>query len=167
MIDKKGRLFGKVSLVDLFAVVVIAAVFFVVYLYAGGRGRLELSEAQPVTITFYHPALQDFIAYHLTADVPVMDDDAGTYMGQVSAITLGESIHFSPNRQGQMIQTAIQGRYAVYIQTRVQGQLHNGAVVLNGTVYAIGDEVHLWAGDTRIIAHISNIQAGGGAYVNR
>jgi hypothetical protein len=159
MIDKKGRLFGRVSLVDLFAAVVVAAVFFVVYGFASGGGKPALGEAQPVTLTFFAPALHDFVAYDLTPGVPVTDDDLGTFMGYVTAIERGDSIRFLPNRQGSLVASHMQGYYAVHIHTQVNAQLSDGAVVLNGTLYAIGSEVHLWAGSTRVIAHISNIKA--------
>jgi hypothetical protein len=157
MIDKKGRLFGKVSLIDLFAVAVLAAVFYVVYTSVDVLSGPGLGEEQPLAITFFRPVTPDFTVSALETGVPVRDSVLGTFLGHVTSIKTDESIHFMPDRLGNEVASPIEGHSAVWIATQVTGRLSDGAAVLNGNVYAVGSEVYIWVGDAWLIVHISNI----------
>jgi len=155
MLDKKGRLFGYISIVDLFAVVMVAAIFFAVWSLAGSRPTLE--GEQDVYVTFRVAAVQDFTALALQHDVPVMDDDGGIHLGRVVDFVVGDSEAFLPDRAGNRVATTLEGYYSVSLTTRVPGRLTDGAVVLGGRLYAVGSEVHLWAGGVRLIMYVTAI----------
>ena len=157
MLDKKGRLFGYISIVDLFAVVMVGAIFFAVWSLAGSRPVLE--GEQDIYVTFRVAAVQDFTARALQLDVPVMDDDGGIHLGRVVDFLIGDSEVFLPDRAGHMVATTMAGYHSVALTTRVPGRLTDGAVVLGGRLYAVGSEVHLWAGGVRMIMYVVEISA--------
>jgi len=159
MIDNKGRLFGKVSVVDLFAVVIIAAVIAVVYFNVGASGRPVTGAGQPVLITFFSPALHDCAAHAVEIGAPVIDDVNETFLGRVVSVEIDESISFMPDIHGNEVASPMEGHSSIYITSRVNGRLSDGAVVLGGNVYGIGTEVIIWAGRAKTMLHISDIQA--------
>ncbi|MCL1877832.1 MAG: DUF4330 domain-containing protein [Defluviitaleaceae bacterium] len=160
MLDKKGRLFGKVSLIDLFAVIIIAAVIAVVYFNVGG-GRPIVGAEQYVLITFFNPVLHDFTvdAAEEAAErgLPVIDDANGVFLGNVVEVVRGDSISVMPNVHGIETVSHMPGHSSVYITSRVNGRLSDGAVVLGGNIYAVGSEVIIWAGSAKTMLHISEI----------
>ena len=157
MLDKKGRLFGYISIVDLFAVLMVGAIFFAVWSLAGSRPVLE--GEQGVYVTFRVAAVQDYVARVLERDVPVMDDDGGIFLGRVVDFIVGDSEAFLPARAGYMVATTLEGYHSVEITTRVPGRMTDGAVALSGRLYAVGSEVHLWAGGVRMIMYVTAIKA--------
>lgn len=159
MIDKKGRLFGKVSLVDLFAVVVLAAIFAVVYLNMGASGRPVVGAEQPVLITFFNPALENFTVNALKIGAPVINDGNETFMGNVVGIEIGESISFMPDVYGNEVASPMEGYSSVAITSRVYGGMSDGAVVLGGNVYGVGMEIIIWAGRAKTMLNISDVRA--------
>ena len=161
MLDKKGRLFGYVSIVDLFAVMMVGAIFFAVWSLAGSRPTLE--GEQDVYVTFRVAAVPDYVARVLVSDVPVMDDDGGIALGRMVDFVVGDGEAFLPDRAGNMVATTLEGYHSVAITTRVPGQLTDGAVVLSGRLYAVGSEVHLWAGGVRMIMYVTAISASEGS----
>ncbi|MCL2197820.1 MAG: DUF4330 domain-containing protein [Defluviitaleaceae bacterium] len=158
MIDKKGRIFGVVSLIDLFAVVIIASVIAVVYFNVGASGRPVVGAEQPVYITFFSPALEDFTVAALAENTPVIDDINGTFLGTVVGIEIGDSITFMPDIHGNEVASTMEGFYSVAITSRVYGGLSGGAVVLGGNVYTVGAEVIIWAGRAKTMLNISDIR---------
>jgi hypothetical protein len=158
MLDDKGRIFGKISLVDLFALVVLAAVVFAVFQAAGRRPALEAERY--IYISFFAPAMHDFAAQALLLDTRVMDDDGGTFLGSITDIEITESINFAPNRLGELVASPMYGHNFVTFTSRVHGRMAAAAAQLDGRLYAVGDEVHLWAGGVRAIVHISQIEGG-------
>ncbi|MCL2223415.1 MAG: DUF4330 domain-containing protein [Defluviitaleaceae bacterium] len=159
MLDKKGRLFGKVSVVDLFAVVMVAAIVAVVYFNIGGRAHLNVGAEQPVLITFFNPALHDFTVNAIEIDTPVIDDVNATFLGTVVGVEVGDSISFMPDIHGNEVASPMEGHSSVAITSRVYGRISDGAVVLGGNVYGVGSEVIIWAGRAKTMLHISDVRA--------
>ncbi|MCL2603647.1 MAG: DUF4330 domain-containing protein [Defluviitaleaceae bacterium] len=160
MIDNKGRLFGKVSLVDLFAAVVFAAVFFVVFNAVRADDRLEMGEEQSVVITFFSPTAYGFVADAFRHGVSVTDSERRVPLGQVINVEVGDSRFFLTDRQGNEVVSHREGYASVHISSRVTARLTDGAAVIGGVVYAVGSEVYIWAGDVWLITHISDISEG-------
>ena len=158
MLDKKGRLFGKVSLVDLFAVVVIAAIIAVVYFNVGGRRHIDAGAVQPVYITFFNPALHDFTVHAVEVGRAVIDDVNETFLGTVVGVEIGDSINFMPNIYGNEVASTMDGFSSIHITSRVYGRMSGGAVVLGGNVYGVGSEVIIWAGHAKTMLNISEVR---------
>jgi len=158
MIDNKGRLFGKISLVDLFALAVIAAIVAVIYFGVGGRAHIAAGDVQPILITFFNPALEDFTVDALEIGAPVIDDGNENYLGTVVNLQRGESISIMPDIHGTEVASPMEGYSSVYITARVYGRISDGAVVIGGNVYGVGLEVIIWAGRAKTMLHISSIQ---------
>lgn len=161
MLDKKGRLFGKVSLVDLFAVVAVAAVIAVVYFNVGASGRPVVGAEQPVYITFFHHALEDFTVAALEYDAPVINDSNDTFMGRVVGWEVGDSISFMTDIHGNEVASPMAGHSSVAITSRVYGRISEGAVVLGGNVYSVGTQIVIWAGKAKTQLLISDIRTEG------
>ncbi|MCL1884224.1 MAG: DUF4330 domain-containing protein [Defluviitaleaceae bacterium] len=158
MIDNKGRLFGKVSVVDLFAIVIIAMIIAVVYFNVGASGRpVTQGSEQAVYITFFNPALQNFTVDALEIGAPVIDDANDTFLGRVVAIEVGDSISFMPDIHGNEVASPMEGYSSVSITARVDARISEGAPVLGGNVYGVGSEVIIWAGRAKTMLHISEI----------
>lgn len=158
MLDKQGRLFGKISLVDLFAIIVIAAVIAVVYFNVGAGRRFIVGAEQPVYITFFHPALEDFTVNAIEQGAPVINDANDTFMGNVVNVQIGESISLMPDVHGIETASPMEGFSSVYITSRVYGGVTDGAVVLGGNVYGVGLEVIIWAGRAKTQLFISEVR---------
>jgi len=161
MIDEKGRLFGKVSVVDLFAVIAIGAVIAVVYFNIGASGRPQTGAEQAVYITFFHPALENFTIDALEIDTPVINDANDTFMGRVVGWEVGDSISFVTDMHGNEVAAQQGYRSSVAITSRVYGRLAEGAVVLSGNIYSVGTEIVIWAGMAKTMLLISDIQTAG------
>ncbi|MCL2048614.1 MAG: DUF4330 domain-containing protein [Defluviitaleaceae bacterium] len=158
MIDNKGRLFGKISLVDLFVFTVLAAVIAVVYFNVGTGSRPVTGAEQSVLITFYNPALHDFTVQAVEIGARVINDTNETFMGTVEDIVIGDSVSFMPAVDGHEVATPMEGFSSIYITSRVQGRLSEGAVVLGGNVYGVGEEIIIWAGRAKTMLNISDIR---------
>lgn len=158
MIDKQGRIFGKISVVDIFIVAIIAAVVAVVYFNVGAGGRPAVAgPARPVYVTFFHPALEDFTVNAIALNVPVINDSTGSFMGTVVGVERGDSINFLPDVHGNEIASPMEGYSSVSITSRVYAHLTNGAAVIEGNIYGVGTEIIIWAGKAKTHLQIAEI----------
>jgi len=158
LIDSKGRLFGKVSLIDIFALVVFIMVFAVAVLNIGTNARAAAAgSSQPVIITFFKDALEDFTVEALEKGARVENDTDGTFMGHITSIEIGESINFMPDMDGNEVRSSMEGFSSVTLQSKVDGRLADGTVLLNGNLYGSGTQIIIWAGKAKIQLYITDV----------
>ncbi|MDL2248408.1 DUF4330 domain-containing protein [Tyzzerella sp. OttesenSCG-928-J15] len=158
LIDDKGRLFGKVSLIDIFVLITLALVFMVVYFNIGTNSKAAISESdRPIRITFYKEALENFTVDALEIGARVENDTNGTFMGNITDIEIGESINYMPDVNGKEVASPMEGYSSVKITTEVTGKLSEGAALLNGNLYGNGSQIIIWAGKAKIQLYISDI----------
>ena len=168
IIDDKGRLFGKISIIDLFAAAVLIMVVLVVYVGLGlGSRPVVTGASQPVQITFFVPALQDFTVNAIEMGARVENDTDGTFMGRVTNIEIGESISFMPDINGREVSSPMEGHSSVTLTSVVDGQLVDGMLLLEGNLYGSGTTIIIWVGKAKMMLQISDItpmsQLGGQA----
>lgn len=158
ILDNKGRLFGKISLIDIFAAAVLIMVFLVVYMNIdiGTRPRVTGGE-QPVKITFFTPALENFTVEAIDMGARVENDTDGTFMGHVVGIDIGESINFMPDIDGREVASPMEGFSSVTIESVVNGQLVDGLLLLDGNLYGSGTTIIIWVGRAKMMLQISDI----------
>ena len=158
IIDDKGRLFGKISLIDIFAAAVLIMIFMVVYLNIGTNARVAAAgREQPVVITFFKDALEHFTVEALELGVRVENDTDGTFMGYITSIEIGESINFMPDIDGNEVASPMEGFSSVTLQTRVNGRMADGTVLLGGNLYGAGTQIIIWAGIAKIQLFITDV----------
>jgi hypothetical protein len=87
VIDEKGRLFGKVNLLDLIiVVVVIAVVGRFGYKWYQGRHAVTTGEAKTVQMTVRLPAVSDSTLKALHEGDEVFDSKSNTLLGKIIAL---------------------------------------------------------------------------------
>ena len=159
MIDDKGRLFGKISLIDIFVLIVLGLVFLVVYFQIGTNSKAATRESdQLIQITFYKEALEDFTVKALKEGARVENDTNATFMGNIVNLEIGESVNYMPDVNGREIASPMEGFSSVTITTEVMGKLSDGSALLSGNLYGAGTQIIIWAGKAKMQLYISDVQ---------
>ena len=167
MIDKKGRLFGRISVIDLFIVAGLALiVVFGVLQFGGGTGIGLFATPQDVYITVttrvptsVNPtALEGFTARRVQIGDPVRVQAGNVSWGYVTQTAVEPFIDYHHNAQGEMVASEMVGWYTLNLTTRAQGFEHENGVWINGHIFLIGHTQVLQVGDTNLFVHVTDIQ---------
>jgi len=160
MLDKKGRLFGWVSVVDLFAVVMVGVIAVVVMGIVSRAGGVQavVTDAQPLYVTFVSPQVHDFTVANMRTGGTVLNNYTGILMGEVLRIDTRGAVYFMADEWGRMVASPMAGHYAVQVTSRVVGQLSDGALLVDGHTYFVGSELQIWVGDAVFFVYISHIR---------
>lgn len=87
MIDKNGKLFGKINIIDLLIVlIVIAAVILVAVRGLGSGGSGENAGENRVRITFFSDMAYDFVGDNIAIGDPVSEHSFLTDLGTVTNV---------------------------------------------------------------------------------
>lgn len=158
IIDNKGRLFGKLSIIDLFVLVVLISIVIFGLLKIGNSQGIGIMEPmRPVTITFFTEELEDFTADTLKIGDPVADNHTNVEFGTITQINRGESIDFNPNSDGILIPSSKAGYSSVEITTQFMGHEFENGVLVSGHTFYAGEQIVIRAGDANIFLRISSI----------
>ena len=158
VIDSKGRILGKVSVVDLFVFVVIAfIVVFGIFQVGNDQGIGIFEPMSTITMRLSIDALEDFTADFLQVGDPVSEHNSGVHLGSVTNIDRGDGIQFSRNSDGMLVRSNINHFSAIEITTEFMGhQLENG-ILVNGHTFLVGEQRVIRVGDTNLFLRISGI----------
>jgi hypothetical protein len=149
VIDKNGKLFGKVSVIDLAVVaLVLIAVAYAGARYLGSRGGGPVAgDLVDLEIKFYAPEVNDFVV-----DAIHVGDAAKEYaqyasFGTVTAVEPAESVYWVGDAEGVMHPGSKPGQFqSCTVTMRAKGKIDATGFSLDGTTYFVGKTVVLYLG---------------------
>lgn len=126
MINKEGKLFGKISIIDIFVILAIVVAVFGVYLrFFVGNEKVETASShieykmkvQEVRIGTVK-ALENYKS-------PIYDSTTKEYLGDIVAVEYTEAKKGVEMANGQMREGTVPERYDVVVTVRVDGNINS------------------------------------------
>ena len=161
MVDKQGRLFGKISVVDAFAVIVIITAAVFIYRGLGVASIATSAKGSAVTIKFQTEQAADCVAEYLTPGARVMDEAKGVELGRITDVFIGEGYDYNPDANGNLVKSAKYGYSSVEITAEVVGVMNERGLWVDGNRYIVGHSLSVIAGDAIMYMRISGLAEGG------
>ena len=138
VIDEKGRLFGKVSLIDIFVVLFALLMVFAVYLRFFSN---ETTSVRAGTDTFGYTVKVEGVrqwpvdGFHVGDKM--WDTDHDTYIGTITSVRSEPAAREFEMADGTLKVGEREGRYDVYITVEAEGLISNGRYYASRT-YEVG-----------------------------
>lgn len=141
LIDREGRLFGRVSVIDL--VVALLVVVMAVALYVKDH-RLDASStgsasSTPIVFTAVRGQVEDYIvdAIHVGDMVYDLDNSSGGAIGVITDVEVSPSSQVTTTYRGEYIEAPYDGAKTVAITVACTGSVSDGRYSIN-RVYQLG-----------------------------
>lgn len=159
IIDSNGKLFGKISIVDVLIVAVLLAAIGGVY-YKFGRSKTVTPFSKPDTIevSFYVEDAYDFTANAIKEGDLVKDKVNNITIGKVTSVEVGTDIVFFPNSDGQVTASSKPGYNSIKFTVRGQGIYSDTGAFFGGNEYFVNKYFEMRVGKTGIYPRISSIE---------
>lgn len=158
LIDNKGRLFGLVSVIDIFVIaVILIIIIFGALQLGGGSGIGILQSPVPVSMSFTIENLETFTTNSINIGDPVADNLTGVSFGNITSINTNPTIEYNPNSDGILIASFLPDHYHLVISTLIEGFRVQNGVWISGHTFLIGEQIVIRAGNTNIFMLISDI----------
>lgn len=151
MIDQKGRLFGKVNLLDLVVVLAVLAV-------AGRFGLQKFTSATPVAegqaqrmeITVKLPVVSQPTIDALPVGTKIFESRSNTYMGEIVEAKAEPALVVTRGDDGLVFEQPSKRHFDLYITIAGEGRVAPTAIMMAGFETKIGRinylRTALWAG---------------------
>lgn len=128
LIDRKGRLFGKISIADLVVIAVVFALLLgLVFRFNKSNVNNPFTASDNIRITFYAENITEFNASLLKKGDAVKDKDTNTVFGQVADIIVGDSVIYRFNPDGKLVSTSQPDNKSVTIVVEGEGKYSDTA----------------------------------------
>lgn len=158
LLDRQGRLFGKVNIIDLLIVlvVILAVVFFAVKHF---DGDVSVSTGEAVRMEFYAEEVPDYSANAVKIGDPLTDDTGNIHLGVVTDVTVAPAVSYATDDQGNVVVSEKPGYSSIRITGEGNGRIYEHGVIISGSKYGIGHSFTLRAGMGKFWLRVSGISA--------
>ena len=161
IIDEKGRLFGKISLIDIFvvlAVLVFAAGF--VYNRTSQDIRRIIMPDTPMYVTFLVEGVREFSLDAVQEGDIFFRQHERVPLGTVSHITTGPTYDIIVRQDGTAALVPVEDRFNMYITLDAIGSITDTGYFVNGTQQmAAGGRISLQSNRLLVVAMIYEVGA--------
>lgn len=160
MIDKNGKVFGKINIIDLIVIVVIIAA---VAMFAVSRFSDRVNNIAPVAngesvyMEFYAEEVPDFVVEKLEKGAKVYDVDMKADLGEVVSFESGPSVSYAANSDGEYVLSTRENYKSVKITAKVNGTPTEYGVAVNGNQYGVGHSMTIRAGYAKIYLKVYDV----------
>jgi hypothetical protein len=156
MIDEKGRIGGKVNLVDLVIVLIlVAAVVFVAVKFFGPESTAANTEK--VIISFYNDDCPTYVAEALNEGDVVWDSSSNVTVGTVKDWTSVPATAYILDANSDPIAIPADGYCYLTLNCEAEGVIGEHGVTIGGTLYGVGHTLTLYAGESKMYLKVSAI----------
>jgi len=132
--DKNGKLFGKISIVDLIVLLLVVAVAVgTIYRFMSPAAAVDQGDSA-VNFTIRIDDVRDFTLINYHVGLRVYDRQTGQFIGHISSIESRSSYQPVPTFDGTIINAYRPGRITIYIEITAEGgRVAPGAIYVQGT----------------------------------
>ena len=160
LFDKKGRLFGKISIVDILIVVIIIAVIGGVYYKFGRSGTVTaLTKTDTVQVSFYSETIPKYIVNNIKKGDIAKDRVQSIVIGKVVDVIVGPDLEYEPNSEGKVTLSSRPDYCSVTVVVEGQGIYAASGVTFGGVEYFVNKPAtEMRFGNSFFYAKISDIK---------
>lgn len=159
IIDKKGKLFGKVSIIDLLiVVVVIAAILGVLYKFNQSSTVTPFSDKDKIEVKLQTDDVEKFAIDAIEIGDTVKDWNSGVVLGKLVDFKVGESKLEYYDDQGQVVLSSRDDHVSVELFVEGEGiYSESGTTSFGSNSYFINRSMEIAVGDVILWIRISEI----------
>lgn len=160
MIDKNGRLFGKINIIDLLIIIVlIAALIFVGTKLLGSDKGSDAAVGSEVMISFYGNEAElgfdkDGLFYE---GAPAYEDITNTQLGELTEWSIEPAYEYQINADGEQVKVDIPNGHFVTVTLKANGTVGTDGLHIGASLYCVGAHYTIHVGTTKIYAECCDI----------
>jgi hypothetical protein len=160
MIDKSGRLFGKLNIIDLIFIILIlaAAIFTMSKFGVFSPERISGGVEQKIRLTIYQEEANTFTVSNIKPGDPVSESFQNTNFGKVTGIEIGEPVNWGADQEGRQIATGRDGYSSVKIEIEAPGTVNSSGITISGVKYYVGQVLVIRVGTSTLYARIEGAE---------
>lgn len=157
IIDEKGKLFGKINVVDFAVVAVVLLAILGVGFKLISSSTTLFKKTEEFQIVFYNEDLPGYVADSINVGDKVKDSVRNTVFGEVTGKEVTPSVVFAADDRGVLQQTTRPGYVSMKLTVIGKGIYTETGIIINNMDYYVGRSLELRAGNGVIWTRIREL----------
>lgn len=124
-INKKGKLFGKISIIDIVVVLAVAILAFGLYVRFGGDEAKVSTQKQQIEYTVLVKGVRMGTVEALQEMGPITNATTKEAAGEITEVTFDAAFDSRELADGTIVETPLPERYTATVKIRVDGSVNN------------------------------------------
>lgn len=143
IINKDGKLFGKVSIADIAVVLAVIVLALGIYSrFSGRNGAVVTASGEPIECTFFVKNVRMYSVEAMQKGGPVYDRTSKEYIGDITDVRYEQGKYQVNMADGSFKEAVPEERYNVYMTVRFKGKVSdNGFYTAANKYLAAGTSV--------------------------
>lgn len=161
-IDKKGKLFGKINIIDFLILLVLVVAIAVVGIKVMKKDVI-MGDSQTLEMQFYIEEVDGWVAENVKVGDTLHDGTYDQNLGKVTDVEIGEAKTWGLNAEGQYVLSTRKDAngedlfVSMIITGEVKGTKTEVGAEVDGKRYGVGHSMVLYAGDAKLYLRIKDI----------
>ncbi len=161
LIDKKGKLFGLINIIDLFVIIVFIAVACFGYTKVASGSVANKDTAKTFVMKFYVEEVPKYVIDSINLGDSVEDELKAIKLGKVVDIKTSEGYEYVPTANGELKKGIKEDYYSCEIISELTATPFENGLLIEGNKYGVGHTFVIRAGKGKIYLKISGIEEKG------
>lgn len=160
MVDKNGKLFGKINLIDfIILLVVVIAVVFAALRVTGVVGGREPEKPVPVRMSFFGTEVPDYVMDYVSVGDKVYDYNAEVVLGAIESFETGAPLGYVVDDLGEAHEVNRTGHCSVTLTLVGEAVIgRDYGFTVDGNLYGVGHTTLLYVGEAKFYVKVSAIE---------
>jgi len=163
LIDEKGRVFGKINIIDLIVVVlVIAMVALFAMSKVSKNTQQNIEETENVAnlvMEFSTDEVYDYVLEHVKKGEMLHDADYNKEIGIIKDVIIGPSRSFATTTEGEIVLSPKEGFSSLKLVCDVEdATIKEDGIMIDNVKYGVGHTFTVRTGFAKIYLKVSDIQ---------
>ena len=151
MIDKNGKLFGKINIIDLLIIlIVIAALIFVGLKVLAPDSNSGETQSSKVRIGFYAAMVEEGFENVFYEGAPLYEDLTDVSLGKLTDWNIEPEYEYQVNDNGETIKVEHTNNHFVNITAEVNGTMASDGLHIGSSLYCVGAHYTIHVGTGKI-----------------
>lgn len=129
--DKNGKIFGKISIIDLFVLVLTAAVVIGIGIRYGSKMTSAVQSSEEFECTIMVSNVREFPVEALEKKGVITDKKSEIVLGEIMAVETEPAEFESTTANGEIIKTILPERYNCTVTIRAKGKVSDEAYIMD------------------------------------
>lgn len=158
MIDKNGKMFGKINIIDLLIIlVVIAALIFAavkVFAHESSGGEDKTSKVQ---LGFFSAEVEQGFENVFYKGAPLYEDLTNVPLGELTDWTIENEYEYQVNADGESVKVEHPNKHFITVTAEASGTLASDGLHIGSSIYCVGAHYTIHVGTGKLYVECREI----------
>ncbi len=141
-IDEKGKLWGRINIIDLALILIVLAALAFVGMKFLGKGEIAIiSEKQSVTVSIFTNGVFPFVKEQMQTGDEVRLQSNNALMGKIERLDIRNGFALIATADGRWVEADIPEKYSIDIVINGEAVKSGDSLSIGGTPLLVGSEV--------------------------